>query len=377
MTLALARGFGYRYPDASRPALEDISLEIEPGTFTVLAGVSGSGKSTLLRALCGLVPHFHGGEASGELHVGGLDVREHGPGELAARLRDGLPGAGDADRDERGARGARAAARAPPRARRGRGPRGRGDGARPRGGAPARAPHRDALGRRAPARCDRRGDGPFPGAAPARRADLAARPGRGRRARLAPAAPQRGLRDGGRDGRAPPRALPARRRQGDRHGGGPNRLRFDARRLPRLGECRRPCARDTRRAPVLAGRPRAAAGHGQGGAHRARAGRSRRGGPAHARAGRPSPAAAPALAARARARARPERRLARGRRRAGRAAGRLALVRAGRARGAHGPQRGGQEHAAAGWRRDSRSRPAAAPSARARWRCCFRTRATT
>ena len=84
MTLALAGGFGYRYPDGARPALEDISLEIEPGTFTVLAGVSGSGKSTLLRALCGLVPHFHGGEAWGELQVGGFDVREHGPGELAA-----------------------------------------------------------------------------------------------------------------------------------------------------------------------------------------------------------------------------------------------------------------------------------------------------
>ena len=30
------------------------------------------------------MPHFHGGEATGELSVGGLDVREHGPGELAA-----------------------------------------------------------------------------------------------------------------------------------------------------------------------------------------------------------------------------------------------------------------------------------------------------
>ena len=84
MTLALARGFGYRYPDAPGRALEDVSFELEPGTFTVLAGVSGSGKSTLLRALCGLVPHFHGGEAWGELRVGELDVREHGPGELAA-----------------------------------------------------------------------------------------------------------------------------------------------------------------------------------------------------------------------------------------------------------------------------------------------------
>jgi energy-coupling factor transport system ATP-binding protein len=82
--LVVAERFGYRYPEAARPSLREISLTIEPGTFTVLAGVSGSGKSSLLRALCGLVPHFHGGEASGELSVGGLDVREHGPAELAA-----------------------------------------------------------------------------------------------------------------------------------------------------------------------------------------------------------------------------------------------------------------------------------------------------
>jgi energy-coupling factor transport system ATP-binding protein len=78
-----ADGFAYSYPDAGR-SLHDISLEVEPGTFTVLAGLSGSGKSTLLRAMCGLVPHFHGGEASGQLVVGGLDVQDHGPGELAA-----------------------------------------------------------------------------------------------------------------------------------------------------------------------------------------------------------------------------------------------------------------------------------------------------
>jgi energy-coupling factor transport system ATP-binding protein len=82
--IARARGFSYSYPDGGAASLRDISLDIEPGTFTVLAGLSGSGKSTLLRALCGLVPHFHGGEARGELVVGGLDVRVHGPGELAA-----------------------------------------------------------------------------------------------------------------------------------------------------------------------------------------------------------------------------------------------------------------------------------------------------
>jgi energy-coupling factor transport system ATP-binding protein len=82
--LAGATRFTYRYPEADRPALRNVTLALEPGTFTVVTGLSGSGKSTLLRALCGLVPHFHGGEASGELRVGGMDVREHGPGELAA-----------------------------------------------------------------------------------------------------------------------------------------------------------------------------------------------------------------------------------------------------------------------------------------------------
>ena len=81
--LALAERFSYAYPETERPALRELSLAIEPGTFCVLAGESGSGKSTFIRALCGLVPHFHGGTASGELGVGGLSVREHGPAELA------------------------------------------------------------------------------------------------------------------------------------------------------------------------------------------------------------------------------------------------------------------------------------------------------
>jgi energy-coupling factor transport system ATP-binding protein len=76
--------FGYRYPGASKPALSDVTLHVEAGEFLVLAGLSASGKSTLIRAACGLVPHFHGGEASGRVLVGGLDTRSHGPGELAA-----------------------------------------------------------------------------------------------------------------------------------------------------------------------------------------------------------------------------------------------------------------------------------------------------
>jgi energy-coupling factor transporter ATP-binding protein EcfA2 len=74
----------YSYPRSPRPALADVSLEIAPGEFVLLAGRSASGKSTLLKAACGLVPHFHGGEIEGEVTVAGLDAIESGPGELAA-----------------------------------------------------------------------------------------------------------------------------------------------------------------------------------------------------------------------------------------------------------------------------------------------------
>jgi len=67
-------------------ALDSIDLEISRGEMVVLAGLSGSGKTTLIRAACGLVPHFHGGYISGELEVAGLDVRDHGPAELATEV---------------------------------------------------------------------------------------------------------------------------------------------------------------------------------------------------------------------------------------------------------------------------------------------------
>ena len=76
----------YSYPRASRPALADVSLQVAPGEFALLAGRSACGKSTLLKAACGLIPHFHGGEIDGDVAVGDLDAIASGPGELAAAV---------------------------------------------------------------------------------------------------------------------------------------------------------------------------------------------------------------------------------------------------------------------------------------------------
>ncbi len=86
-TPALAiEGLTYSYPAAPRPALDAVSLHLQPGELVLLAGRSACGKSTLLRAACGLVPHFHGGELEGTIEVAGIDAIATGPGELAAAV---------------------------------------------------------------------------------------------------------------------------------------------------------------------------------------------------------------------------------------------------------------------------------------------------
>jgi ATP-binding cassette subfamily C protein LapB len=72
----------FRYPQAGRDALSELSLKINPGERIGIVGRVASGKSTMGRVLCGLYP-----PTEGEMLVDGLDSRQYHPHQLREAFR--------------------------------------------------------------------------------------------------------------------------------------------------------------------------------------------------------------------------------------------------------------------------------------------------
>jgi len=65
-----------RYPHATQPAVNGISLESAPGRITAVVGPNGSGKSTLVRALLGRLPLERGSISWQEKSIEQIDRRQ-------------------------------------------------------------------------------------------------------------------------------------------------------------------------------------------------------------------------------------------------------------------------------------------------------------
>jgi ATP-binding cassette subfamily B protein len=77
----------FAYPGTCRPALEDVSFEVEPGQLVALVGPSGAGKTTLTY----LLARFYDPSA-GSIHVDGTDPARGQPGVAESADRYRFPG---------------------------------------------------------------------------------------------------------------------------------------------------------------------------------------------------------------------------------------------------------------------------------------------
>jgi energy-coupling factor transport system ATP-binding protein len=76
------QGVTYSYPLTERPALKNISLEVDEGEFVAIVGPNGAGKSTLCYAMTGFVPHFFKGELIGTVRSAGRDIEKSSLDEI-------------------------------------------------------------------------------------------------------------------------------------------------------------------------------------------------------------------------------------------------------------------------------------------------------
>jgi energy-coupling factor transport system ATP-binding protein len=71
------------YPDAEKPALNNINFTLKQGEVLGIIGPTGSGKTTLALCLNSLIPSMIHGELSGEVMVLGINVSEKTVAEMS------------------------------------------------------------------------------------------------------------------------------------------------------------------------------------------------------------------------------------------------------------------------------------------------------
>ena len=74
MTAFSLDGVTFRYRDGDSPALREVSVQVDEGSFVGITGPADAGKTTLCRLLPGFVPHFFTGDLTGSVTVGDVDV---------------------------------------------------------------------------------------------------------------------------------------------------------------------------------------------------------------------------------------------------------------------------------------------------------------
>ena len=73
MKIIEVKNFSFRYANGDRDSLENVTLDVEEGTFNVLCGKSGCGKSMLCRSIMKLLPQ-NARITSGSITVNGVDI---------------------------------------------------------------------------------------------------------------------------------------------------------------------------------------------------------------------------------------------------------------------------------------------------------------
>ena len=71
-----AENASFTYQSAPSPALQDVTLTVQPGECVVLCGRSGCGKTTFTHLLNGLSPEFYPGTLTGRCTAAGLAAGE-------------------------------------------------------------------------------------------------------------------------------------------------------------------------------------------------------------------------------------------------------------------------------------------------------------